>query len=280
MWYLAQLTGGHRTMFCGCGMAGSFDLEVFTSMSVESLRASAPVCPVCSWVLSSCSGSARPASVGANTLPGNWAAWACCSWMARAKLAGSETAADLSSARALRSRLLFSRCSCKRDMAERRAMASGFSLSDMATEGGCWRKVATGGGAGREGASVRSIGASWATEAVGVMGDTGGRLGEADSERLRERSDVDEASLDEAGRWFAVVFVSTRSAGMAAATRSTFLRQRAQESSQKARGSWMGRPEVREMGVADCLAAVSSRGAARGGGAVAVLGWACPCQMR
>jgi hypothetical protein len=44
------------------------------------------------------------------------------------------------------------------------------------------------------------------------MGDTGGRFGEADSERFRERSEVDEASLDEAGRGL----VSTRSAGMTA----------------------------------------------------------------
>lgn len=96
-------------------------------------------------------------------------------------------------------------------MAERSAMTSGFSLSDMATEGGCCLNVATGGGAGR-GGSVRSTAASWATEALGVMGDTGGRFGDADSDRLRERSEVDEASLEEAGRGF----VSTRSAGMAA----------------------------------------------------------------
>lgn len=82
-------------------------------------------------------------------------------------------------------------------------MASGFSLSDMATEGGCGLKVAVGGGAGRGRGSACSTAASWATEAVGVMGDTGGRSGEADSV---------EASLDEAGR----AFVSTRSAGMAA----------------------------------------------------------------
>jgi hypothetical protein len=91
-------------------------------------------------------------------------------------------------------------------------MTSGLSLSDMATEGGCWVKVARGGGAGQGGASVRSTGASWATEALGVMGDTGGRLGDADSERLREAGEAVDVSLDEAGR----VFVSTRSAGMAA----------------------------------------------------------------
>jgi len=98
-------------------------------------------------------------------------------------------------------------------MAERRAMTSGLSLSDMATEGGCCLNVATGGGGGR-GSSVRSTVASWATEALGVMGDTGGRFGDADSDRLRERSEADEASLEDAGRAFA--FVSTRSAGMTA----------------------------------------------------------------
>jgi hypothetical protein len=90
-------------------------------------------------------------------------------------------------------------------------MTSGFSLSDIATGAGCCLNVAAGGGAGR-GASVRSTGASWATDALGVMGDTGGRFGDADSDRLRERSEVDEASLEEAGRGF----VSTRSAGMTA----------------------------------------------------------------
>jgi hypothetical protein len=44
------------------------------------------------------------------------------------------------------------------------------------------------------------------------MGDTGGRFGDADSDRLRERSEADEASLEDAGR----AFVSTRSAGMTA----------------------------------------------------------------
>jgi hypothetical protein len=105
-------------------------------------------------------------------------------------------------------------------MAERRARTSGLSLSDMATDGGCWAKVATGAGGGRACASVRSKGASWATDALGVMGDTGGRFGEADSERLRDRSDDDEASLDEAGRGV----VSTRSAGMTAAWTTTTTR--------------------------------------------------------
>ena len=103
-------------------------------------------------------------------------------------------------------------------MAERKAMASGLSVSDMATEGGCGRKMAVGGGTWRGRASAGSAVASWATEAVGVMGDTGGRSGEAEVEAeaeagcVAERSDVVEATLEEAGR----VFVSTRSAGMAA----------------------------------------------------------------
>ena len=59
---------------------------------------------------------------------------------------------------------------------------------------------------------MRSTGASWAAEAVGVRGDTGGRSGVGDLERLREWWERVEASLDEAGR----VLVSTRSAGMAA----------------------------------------------------------------
>lgn len=97
-------------------------------------------------------------------------------------------------------------------MADRRAMASGFSLSEMGSEVGCCMKVAVGGGTMRGGASVRATGASWAAVTVGVMGDTGGRFGDADSERFPERSEVVEASLDEAGRGV----VSTRRAGMAA----------------------------------------------------------------
>lgn len=94
-------------------------------------------------------------------------------------------------------------------MADRRAMASGFSLSEMATDGGWLMKVAAGGGTTRG----RSMGASCATVAVGVMGDTGGRSGETEPDRLREWSETVEALLDEAGR----IEVSTRSAGMAAA---------------------------------------------------------------
>lgn len=106
-------------------------------------------------------------------------------------------------------------------MAERSAMASGFSLSEMGTEGGCCLNVAGagadagaggGGGALRGRESERSMGASWATVAVGVMGETGGRSEVGDSERFWEAPEVDEAPLEEAGRRF----VSTSSAGMAA----------------------------------------------------------------
>ena len=55
------------------------------------------------------------------------------------------------------------------------------------------------------------MGASWATVAVGVMGDTGGRSEVGDSERFCEAAEVDEAPLEEAGRRS----VLTSSAGMA-----------------------------------------------------------------
>jgi hypothetical protein len=67
-------------------------------------------------------------------------------------------------------------------------------------------------------------GANCAAVTVGVIGDTGGRFGEPDSERLRSRSwsrsrcsvVVEEEVLEgDTGRVL-VVFVSTRSAGMAA----------------------------------------------------------------
>jgi hypothetical protein len=96
-------------------------------------------------------------------------------------------------------------------MADRSAIASGFSLSDMGKDGGCCLNVAVGGGTTRGRASVFGTGASCAIVAVGVIGDTGGLLGEVDAERFPERSEVVEASLDEAGR----VLVSTKSAGMA-----------------------------------------------------------------
>jgi hypothetical protein len=214
MWYLSQLMGGQRTMFWGCGIAGNLGAPEGAPMSAESLRVSTPSCPPLASASASAPGadSARRASVGVRTSLYDCAACALFSWIDCAKPAGSATATDLSSASALRSRLLFSRCSCSSEMAERSARTSGLSLSEMATDGGCCLKVAGGGGAGRGCASVRSTGASWATEALGVMGDTGGRFGDADSERWRERADVDEASLDEAGRGF----VSTRSAGMTA----------------------------------------------------------------
>ena len=45
MWYLAHSTGGQRTMFWGCGIAGNFDQAAFASTWAESLRASVR-CPV------------------------------------------------------------------------------------------------------------------------------------------------------------------------------------------------------------------------------------------
>jgi hypothetical protein len=110
-------------------------------------------------------------------------------WRERAKALGSETAVDLSSSNALRSRLLFSRCSWSSEMAERSAIASGFSLSFIGTGGGCGRKVAVGGGTARvrDGECCRGA-ASWATVAVGVMGDTGGRSGSSDVEEVSTKS--------------------------------------------------------------------------------------------
>lgn len=99
-------------------------------------------------------------------------------------------------------------------MAERRAIASGFSLSDMGTEGGCCMKVADGGGCGgatRGRASWGSGRASCAAATVGVIGDTGGRLGERDCDRLWVRWSGVEELLGEVDG----VLVSTRSAGMA-----------------------------------------------------------------
>lgn len=68
-------------------------------------------------------------------------------------------------------------------MADRRAIASGFSLSDIETGGGCVRKVARGGGRTCLRVSKGSMGASCATETVGVMGETGGRAGDCDLDR-------------------------------------------------------------------------------------------------
>lgn len=97
-------------------------------------------------------------------------------------------------------------------------MASGFSLSEIGTDGGCCLKVVgAGGGGGGGGAlrgrdSERSMGASWATVAVGVMGETGGRSEVGDSERFCEAPEVDEASLEDGGR----KSVLTSSAGISA----------------------------------------------------------------
>lgn len=112
-------------------------------------------------------------------------------------------------------------------------MASGFSLSEIGTEDGCFLNgvgfiagtgagadagagagaVAVRGGASLRGCeeSVRSMGASCATVAVGVMGETGGRSEVGDSERFCEAPDVDDASLDDVPK-----SVFTNSAGMAA----------------------------------------------------------------
>lgn len=121
----------------------------------------------------------------------------------------------MSSSRALRSRRLFSRWSCSSDMAERSAIASGFSLSEMGTEGGCCLKVAAGGGCGgatRGRVSAGSGRASCAAATVGVIGDTGGRLGDRERERRWEGwSEGVEELLGEVDGGL----VSTRSAGMA-----------------------------------------------------------------
>lgn len=110
-------------------------------------------------------------------------------WRDCANAWGSDMAAVFRSCRALRSRLLFSRCSWSSDMAERSAIASGFSLSDMGSDGGCWRNAATGGGrtcfSDAEGSGR---GASFAGAVVGVRGDTGGRPGEREWERSVSRS--------------------------------------------------------------------------------------------
>lgn len=70
------------------------------------------------------------------------------------------------------------------------------------------------------------MGASWATVAVGVMGETGGRSEVGDSERFCEAPEVDEASLEDAGRRS----VLSTSAGMAAEG-GVVLRRCARESS-------------------------------------------------
>jgi hypothetical protein len=222
MWYFSQLIGGHRTMFCGCGIGGNFGAPPVACECVESLRASVFL------ALSSSleSPSIRPANVGVRISWDDRDACARCSCIDRTNACGLETAAALSSSSALRSRLLFSRCNCKIDIADRSAMASVFSLSDIATGGGRGMKMAVGGGGGAgRGCCVRSTGeASWAADDVGVRGDTGGLSG--DCERIPE--EVAEASLERTGTGresLQAAFpaspedagrVSTRSAGMAA----------------------------------------------------------------
>lgn len=223
-------------------MAGSLGLsEGSPSAPAESLR----IAPCRSWSASWYSlraDSEMSARVGARISALALAVWARCARRERAKVWGSDTACCLSSSRALRSRLLFSRWSWSRDMAERRAIASGFSLSSIGTEGGCGWKVAARGGTTREGGRdsvgclVCSRGASCAAEMVGVIGDTGGRSGDDDLEcgGLGWREGVD----DELGEVERVV-VSTRSAGMAAR------RGRAGEGRTRCRGRrrwWRGAP--------------------------------------
>jgi hypothetical protein len=132
-------------MFCGCGIGGNFGAPAVASERVESLRAS--VLPAFSSSL--LSASVRPARVGVRISWDERDLCACCSCIARTNACGSETAAALRSCSAFRSRLLFSRCSCRIDIADRRAIASGLSLSDIATGGGWGLNVAVGGGAGR-----------------------------------------------------------------------------------------------------------------------------------
>ena len=60
-------------------------------------------------------------------------------------------------------------------MADRMAIASGFSLSDIETGVGCGMKDVADGGTT---CSAGSVGASCARVATGVMGETGGLGGE------------------------------------------------------------------------------------------------------
>lgn len=98
-------------------------------------------------------------------------------------------------------------------------MASGFSLSDMDTELGCCLKAGVGGacgGATRGRASGKLAGrASCAAWTVGVIGDTGGRLGDCERERERRWVRWSDGGVDAALGEVDGVLVSTRSAGMA-----------------------------------------------------------------
>lgn len=179
-------------MFCGCGIGGncavvSADAEL--NMPAESLRPFS-FCFSSAAAVLSCSEPNESESVG---LRGSTFGVSDCFrwfWIWRAKASGSATAAVLRSCSVLRSRLLFSRCSCRSEIADRSAIASGFSLSDIGTDGGCFRNVAAGGGDTWLGfcGSVGATGASCATDSVGVIGDTGGRSGDCDRDRWMPRS--------------------------------------------------------------------------------------------
>jgi hypothetical protein len=79
-------------------------------------------------------------------------------------------------------------------------MASGLSLSEMGSEGGCWRKVvAAGGGGATLGPASGGRGASWATVAVGVMGETGGRSEVGEPGRVAEAASPTAVSTSSAG---------------------------------------------------------------------------------
>jgi hypothetical protein len=98
-------------------------------------------------------------------------------------------------------------------------MASGFSLSDMGTELGCCLKAGVGGacgGATRGRASGKLAGrASCAAWTVGVIGDTGGRLGDCERDCERRWVRWSDGGVDAALGEVDGVLVSTRSAGMA-----------------------------------------------------------------
>jgi len=66
-WYLAQFTGGHRTIFCGCGIVGNFGAAADALVVAESLRISAPLCPSSTPPAPSESSLVRFASVGVST---------------------------------------------------------------------------------------------------------------------------------------------------------------------------------------------------------------------
>ncbi len=63
-------------------------------------------------------------------------------------------------------------------MEDRKAIASGLSLSDIGTGAGCGMNCVAGGGRTW---SRFSMGASWACDATGVIGETGGLGGECEA---------------------------------------------------------------------------------------------------